>query len=58
MATMPCVDAQRAMAGVQISVRIRGLSLMRLRIAAGVFFFKLGAKIIGCKVVIEDDGEA
>jgi hypothetical protein len=42
---------------ITITIRIKGLSLWRLRLSIGVAFFKLGAKIIGCGVKIEDMAE-
>lgn len=52
---MPAVDVSVAAKGITIEVRLRGLNVLLGRVAIGVFFIKLGAKIAGCNVKMEGE---
>lgn len=57
MAQMVNVNAGDAVRNIMVTVRVRGLWLVRLRMRLAYPFFWLGAKIAGTGIEIEDDGE-
>ncbi len=49
------VNAQEAAQRITLHVRIHGVQTLRLRTWLGTHIIRLGARVIGCGIVIEQD---
>ncbi len=51
------VNAQEVAQQLTLHVRLHGVQMLRLRTWVGAHFLRLGAWVIGCGIVIEQDGK-
>ncbi len=52
------VNAQEVAQQLTLHVRLHGVQMLRLRTWVGAHLLRLGARVIGCGIVIEQDPKA
>ncbi len=52
------LNAQEAARQITLHVRLHGAQMLRFRTWLGAHFIRLGAQVIGCGIVIEQDPKA
>lgn len=54
MKTTP-IDVNKCMKDFTLNIKIKGMPRLKVRMTIGLWLIKLGCKVIGCKVKVEDE---